>query len=334
MCFAEVLQKHNKSFVVFDDDSQRSSTVAGGLYNPVILKRFTAAWNAQAQLQIALPFYEQIEKRLMTKVDHKVPVLRRFASAEEQNGWFEASDKPKLTPFLSTKILQNENSHVHADFGFGEVLHTGRIDTKVLLSSYAETLKEKEMLVEASFDYDKLKIKEEGITYQNIVAKHIVFAEGFGIHNNPWFKHLPLKGTKGELLTIKAPDLKLQNVLKSSVFLIPIGDDMYKVGATYNWKDKTNNPTEEAKEELLTKLKTFLKCDFEVIDHVAGIRPTVGDRRPLVGRHPDHSNLAVLNGLGTRGVMIGPTMASALYVHLENNEALDPEVDIIRFKKH
>jgi len=35
IAFCEQLLANNKSFVVFDDDSQKSSTVAGGLYNPV-----------------------------------------------------------------------------------------------------------------------------------------------------------------------------------------------------------------------------------------------------------------------------------------------------------
>ncbi len=30
----------------------------------------------------------------------------------------------------------------------------------------------------------------------------------------------------------------------------PIGNDLYKVGATYDWKDKTNNPTEEGKKRI------------------------------------------------------------------------------------
>jgi glycine/D-amino acid oxidase-like deaminating enzyme len=51
----------------------------------------------------------------------------------------------------------------------------------------------------------------------------------------------------------------------------------------------------------------------------------------LVGKHPKHQNLAILNGLGTRGVMIGPTVAKALYNHLENQENLDAEIDINRF---
>ena len=57
LSFAEQLIKAKKSFMVFEDSSQTSSLVAGGVYNPVILKRFTPVWNAKEQLKVALPFY-------------------------------------------------------------------------------------------------------------------------------------------------------------------------------------------------------------------------------------------------------------------------------------
>lgn len=183
-----------------------------------------------------------------------------------------------------------------------------------------------------SFNHNQLEVKSTGIHYKTIKAKQIVFAEGFGLKQNPYFNFLPLNGTKGELLIIKAPKLKLDYVLKSSAFLIPLKEkDQYIVGATYEWKDKTNTVTQKAKEELLNKLKTFLKYDFEVVDQVAGIRPTVKDRRPLVGAHPEHKNMFVLNGLGTRGVMIGPYIAKQLFNHIENEMPLDDEINIIRF---
>ena len=142
---------------------------------------------------------------------------------------------------------------------------------------------------------------------------------------------MPLNGTKGEVLTIKAPDLKLKAAIKSSVFIIPVGNDCYTVGSTYNWDDKSNKPTAAGKDELLSKLKTFITCDFEVVKHVAGIRPTVKDRRPLVGRHSEHQNLYVLNGLGTRGVMIAPYVAQQLFQFIGAKRPLDPEIDCNRF---
>src|SRR5690606_2789896 len=105
-------------------------------------------------------------------------------------------------------------------------------------------------------------------------AQYIVFAEGFGLKKNPWFNHLPLNGNKGELLTIKAPDLKLDVILKSSVFIIPLGNDLCRVGATYNHEDKTLAPTPEAKTDMLLKLSKIINCPYEVIQHEAGIRPT------------------------------------------------------------
>ncbi len=331
--FCEQLERNNKSFLVISDDSQTSSVIAGGLYNPVILKRFTPAWKAQEQLGKAIPFYQGLEEKLKVQLDFKVPVLRRFASVEEQNLWFEAADKKGLSNFLSTELVQNKNPKINAPFGYGEVLHTGRIDTATLLNSYADYLLKQQLFLKETFDYSALKISKENVEYKSIEARQIVFAEGFGLKQNPYFSYLPLNGTKGELLTIKARTLMEDKVIKSSVFIIPLGDDLYRVGATYKWKDKSNIPTQEAKSELLQKLDTFLTCDYEIVDHVAGIRPTVADRRPLVGRHPKYGNLYMLNGFGSRGVMIAPFAAEQLYAAIEKKEPILKEMDISRFTK-
>lgn len=333
MSLCEQLEKNNKTFKVINDASQTSSIVAGGLYNPVILKRFTMAWNAREQLQQAIPFYVSLEKKLNVKLNYKLPVKRRFASVEEQNLWFEACDKPVLQDFLSQKLLKNTNSCVDASLGYGEVLHTGRIDTALLISSYKSYLVSKSFLCQETFDFNELQIESEYIAYKTTRAKRVVFAEGYGLKKNPFFKYLPMTSTKGEYLTIRAPQLKELCAIKSSIFLIPWEKDLYRIGATYKWKDITNLPTEESKSELIRKLEVFLKCDYEIVDQVAGIRPTVTDRRPLVGRHPTKSNIFVLNGFGSRGVMIAPYASEQLVNLIERNEVLHPEMDIERFTK-
>ncbi|QCE40510.1 NAD(P)/FAD-dependent oxidoreductase [Psychroserpens sp. NJDZ02] len=329
--FCEKLKENNKTFIVFDDNSQQSSVVAGGLYNPVTLKRFTPVWKSEEQLATALPVYSKLEEVLGVNLDYKIPVKRRFTSLEEQNNWFAASDKEGLKPFLNTSLFENTNTNIEASFKLGEVLHTGRLDTKQLIESYKPYLLDKNLLITDPFVHDLIEIKNDQIEYKDISAKQIVFAEGFGIKQNPYFKELPLGGTKGQLLTIHAPDLKLDYVLKSSVFVIPLGQDTYRVGSTYEQKDKTNTITEEARQMLLDKLKTFVKCDFEVLSQVAGVRPTVKDRKPLVGRHPISKNIYLFNGLGSRGVMIAPYMANQLFNFIENNGVLDKEIDCLRF---
>ena len=333
ICFAEIALQNNKSIFVFDNNSQNSSKIAGGIYNPVILKRFSEVWNATEQVKYLNDFYPKIENRLNIKIDFKTPVLRKFFSVEEQNNWFIASDKPNLAPFLSTNILHKSYSGIDAPFGFGEVLHTGYVDTRLLLESYRNYLNINNLFSHENFNYSELKIHSDCVSYQDIKAKNIIFTEGFGLHSNPYFNDLPLDGTKGELFIIKAPNLNLDCILNSSVFILPLGGDLFKVGATYNWADKTNDPSEEGKQELLERINELLNCEFEIIEHFAGIRPTVKDRRPLIGTHSEYKNLHILNGLGTRGVMLGPSLARDLLSHIEKGSSLDINIDIKRFDK-
>lgn len=332
IAFSEFASNHNKSFVVINNQSQNSSRIAGGLYNPVILKRFSEVWQAQEQLDLLYSFYGNIEKKLGVKLDYRLPLLRRFYSVEEQNNWFTASDKPNLSKFLSTNLITKKWKSIDSPFNFGEVLHSGYLDTEFLLEQYKKHLISLNVYQEETFDYSQLIPNSEYVEYKNIKAKNIIFAEGFGLLLNPFFSMLPLDGTKGELLLIKAPNLNLDVIIKSSIFIIPLGNDLYKVGATYNWEDKTNVPTEAAKKELVDNLSELINCDFEIIEHYAGVRPTVKDRRPLVGSHPIHKNIHVLNGLGTRGVMLAPAMALALFNNIENDLPLDKNIDIKRIK--
>ncbi len=331
VAFCETLRKNNKTFVVFNDQSQTSSRVAGGLYNPVILKRFTLSWRADEQLPIATDFYTQLEQFLNVKFDEKLNVLRKFASIEEQNLWFEAADKEKLKPYLDSKLVSNENASLKALHQFGKVLETGKLNTKLLFNSYANWLKKENKLFSDTFDYNQLKIEQEAVSYQDIKAKNIVFTEGYGMMQNPYFNHLPMQGSKGEYIAIKAKELKEIQIIKSSIFLIPLGDDLYKVGATYNRDQKDNLTTLEAKNELTNKLDTLLGCPYEIVDHEAGMRPTVKDRRPLVGRHPKYNNLWLLNGFGSHGITIAPWAAKSLYERIEHQIPLLEEMNIERF---
>lgn len=331
--FSETLLNYNKSFCVFNTNKNASTKVAAGLYNSVILKRFNLVWKAQEQINLLPQFYGNIEQKANVNLDYNLEVRKRFTSTEDQNEWFVAADKQKLETFLDAQIISNSNENVNAPFGFGKVLQTGYVDVSLLYDAYQLYLEDLGVFHNEVFDYDNLIMHLDGFEYNGIKTKNIVFAEGFGLHQNPFFNFLPLDGTKGELLKIHAPNLKLDYCLNSSLFILPIGNDNYKVAATYNWTDKDSLPTEEGKKELLDKLDAIINCEYTVLEHFAGVRPTVLDRRPLVGEHPIHKSMYILNGLGTRGVMLGPYLAQLLFDSIENKTELDPQVDIVRFKE-
>ncbi len=333
VAFAEIAAAKQKTFTVIDGNLPSASKAAGGLYNPVVLKRFNTLANVSEHLEIMHAFYDSVESRFGCKFDFKMPMLRKFASIEEQNNWFVAADNPRTASFLLMQLEKKKYLGIDSPFDYGQVSSAGYVDVSSLLTSYKTSLSSKNQLLNEVFDYDLLKVSSNGIRYKSIEARHVIFAEGFGMHANPFFNHLPLDGAKGELLFIKAPDLSLDVILNTNVFILPLGNNVFKIGATYNWVDKTDIPTEKARAELIEKLREILTCDFEVIEHHAGVRPTVKDRKPLVGTHADHDSLHILNGLGTRGVMLGPAMAKILFDYIEDGVPLPREVDIRRFDK-
>ncbi len=332
LVFVEKLIQAKKSFIVFEDDSQTSSLVAGGVYNPVILKRFSPVWNAKEQLSVALPFYDKLEKKFAQKFDQKFCIKKAFKSIEDQNNWFTAFDKPTVAPFLDPKLDKLAYEGVIGEYYFGNVKEGGRIDTLKLVEVYRQYLKNNHWIRFEKFYHHDILFDGNLAIYNNLLASKIVFCEGFGIKQNPYFNHLPLEEVKGEIITIYAPNLNIDFLLKSTLFVLPLGNNHYKVGATFNHKDKTSKPSVEGKEELIEKLKKVISVPYTIKEQSAGIRPTVKDRRPMVGVHHKYKQLSVLNGLGTRGVLIAPTVAENLFNHLEFGKKLDQDINIKRFE--
>ncbi|MCB0464475.1 MAG: FAD-binding oxidoreductase [Aequorivita sp.] len=326
----EQLQKLGKSFVVIDNGLEGSTAKSGGVFNPTILKRFTAAWNATVFYPVAVNFYHQLSEKLHQNIFVETPILRIFKNVEEQNNWSVASDKRELQQFLSTEFLKNTNTSVDAPFGFGKVLGTGRIHTANLLLCYHNYLIKKDFLFSEDFKYEAIQQNENSVTYKNISAKKIIFAEGAKVIENPFFPKHAIIGNKGEYVIIKAPDLNVAALLKGPMYIIPLGNHQYKVGATYSRDDYGTDPTEAAKEEILSKLKTFITCPFEVIRQTAGVRSTTKDHRPLLGSLDENPNFIFFNGLGSRGFMMAPLLSEILFNYLEDNVPIPQEMDIRR----
>ena len=178
-----------------------------------------------------------------------------------------------------------------------------------------------------------MEIKEDSVCYKGISAKRIVFCEGYGMVHNPFFNYLPMVGSKGELLSFEADNLQLDGVLKSDGFIAPMGGNAFKIGTTYDNDDKDPSPTSHGRQALIEKLKRLISCPYRITGQMAGIRPTVKDRRPLVGAHPKYNNLFILNGLGTHGALLAPYTATALYDFIENGKTIDKEMNISRHER-
>lgn len=328
-----LIQENKKVLLVDSVAKSAASFVAPGMYNPMVLKRFTKCWNVEKQLPYMYEFLDAFEDKFNVHIHERLPLYRILHSVEEQNLWYEASDKKSLSDYMSEEIKSYKQDGIISNFGLGKVNHAGRVHIAKMLESFRAYLISNDIFLNEDFSHADLYSTENGFTYKDYTFEKIVFCEGYGILQNPMFSYLPLLGTKGELIEIYAPELKLTKLLKGSVFILPLGEDKYRVGATFNWKDKSIEHTEEAKQELQKKLETIITVPYKVINQTAGIRPTVKDRRPLMGRHPENENMYVFNGLGTRGVLISAYLTKQMYDFLETDSELDPECDISRYDK-
>ncbi len=332
---AQTFIKQGKTVLVIDEPGlSKASKIAAGLYNPVVFKRLVKSWMADELIAFMDDFYFGSEKLLGTNFYFKKQIVRLFAEEQEKTLWLKKTNED-VGKYLSKTIEDDFLSDlIYNPLGSAEVIDAGNLDTRLFLDAFRNYFREQNNLLEEKFDYDQLIISKNSVTYKNYTADKIIFCEGYKTTENPYFSWLPFKLTKGEIITIKLlgdTEVGFDKVINKGVFILPVGDNTYKVGATYEWTNLTDLPTEKGKTELIDKLQKVLKVPFKIIDHQAGIRPTVIDRRPIIGLHPKHSAMAVFNGMGTKGVMLAPYFAKHFFDFLEKNIPLDKEVNIVRF---
>ncbi len=332
-CMAFRLIEAGYHVLVVDEFQPFSSTrVAAGIMNPVTGRKLVKSWLAEDLLSEAIPIYKKLEDLLDVKIDFPTPIYRVFASVMEQNQWFERGEELDHHDFLSDIFYPNWPS-MPTPFGMGIIKQGAWVNTTVLMDSIRNWLRLKSALLEEVFDPLHIKF-DPALSYKGISAKGIIFCEGPAAIHNPYFKYLPFNLAKGEVMKIKSEGLKdLDGLVSKNGFVLPLGKGLFNVGATYKWNDYEVDVSEEAFTELSEKWSKLTEAPFELVEHKAGIRPTVKDRKPFIGAHPFHPNLYIFNGMGTKGISLAPFFSKLFLNFLEEKVSLPDEVNIARYEK-
>jgi glycine/D-amino acid oxidase-like deaminating enzyme len=327
------LIKRGKRFLVIDAPDQNSaSRVAAGLFNPVTGNKLVKSWLTDLIFPYLHTFYADAEKLTSANFYHPMPLYRPFVSIEEQNEWMGRSTDQNYSGLIERIITKSNYSSVNDPFGGLLLKQSGYIDTQNFINAVRSTLIERDAIWEIDFDHEKLVIEDTHVTYEHVKATAVIFCEGVKVSINPWFNKLPITALKGETLTIKC-DWHQQVILNRGVYLVPEKrKGEFKVGATYNFQDKSAAVTMEGKVQLETKLRDLVSFPYTATNQQWGFRPTTNDRRPIIGRHPKFTQLIIFNGLGTKGVSLAPYFSEALLQWTENAIPLYKEVDITRYK--
>ena len=329
---ASMLIDSGKRVCVIDHpDENSSSNVAAGLVNPITGRRVVKSWMADALIPFAKKFYAAEEEKFGTRFFQPMDCLEVIRHAKELNDWNNRLNEIDLIAYKGESIDDtNYKTSLTSYLKLIRITSSGWMNISSYLKAWRERLIEEGCFVSATLSESDLKINTGSIQYKDLQADRMIFCEGHHTRSNELWVWLPFLPAKGEILTIRC-DLPQDFILLGGIFLIPLGNKLFRAGATYEWDYSDASPTEKGREKLIDSIKQLVKIPFEVMAHHAGIRPTVKDRRPIVGRHPQYSNVYILNGLGTKGVQFAPFFANELIDFMESGKPINGEVNVSRF---
>ncbi|MCS4305582.1 FAD-binding oxidoreductase [Chryseobacterium sp. BIGb0232] len=325
---AHQLIKNNKSFVIFSEGRKSASQVSAGIINPVVLKKFTTFWKAQEQIDFLKSSLKEIESYTGENYLINAPIHRIFHDENEQKLWLKKFGNEELSKFLDEKFESLDV--VKNDFLTGKVNQSARLNVNGFFTGLFGYFEKNGFLIGEKFEYTKLSPSES--SYKDFKFKNIIFCEGMGVKDNPYFSEIAVVPNKGHHIKVELSQPIPENItIKKKHFLFPTGNGLYFYGGTYDREQLHHHIDESAVNQLINGLSEFYPYDFEVKEVNFGFRPTVKDRRPIIGRHEIHHNLYVFNGLGARGILNGCYFSRDLFRFMEEGIPLHEEVSSERF---
>ncbi|HQK97714.1 MAG TPA: FAD-dependent oxidoreductase [Bacteroidia bacterium] len=328
------LLKEGKKVMVVDEDLEFTSTkVASGMMHPITGRRIVLSWRADEFVPFARKTFKEIENATGVRFFFDMPVFEIYHDHGNRNDWIARSAQGKFKDYLGEECeAKDVHENVNAPFGGQWLINSGWLDAGFFVEAMKEYLKANNSYCSGRIS-EAAQIKtDKGYCFEDIIAEKFVSCIGYqAIFDDNW-KYLPFNPAKGEEIAFTAEgNLPSDYIIHDSIKIIPIGEQKYRCGATYAWKDFTPTPTAEGLAKLKEGIASLIKVPYKVTAQRAGIRPATFDRRPFLGKHPEKENLYIFNGLGSKGVMMGPLLGYEMMKFLVYGEEILPEYDIKRF---
>ena len=300
-----------------------SSRIAAGLMTPITGQKFVKTWRLEETWPVAISLYQAVEEQVATRfltfpdtlriVDtpEQWELFQKRRQAGEFHGWLAESNPHSLPPGVDPG---------KGSFGMSPA---ARLDTIAYLDATRNFFAARGQVIQDTLGpNDSIEVQAEGIFLPRLAVhgKQLVFCQGIEAMSNPWMSDFQFKPAKGEILTVRIPGYDDPAVLHRQAWLARSGPETYRVGSTYDWKDMSESPTEEARRDIVARIEQLVGRSVEVLDQQAAIRPVHRNQYPVVHRLADQPRIGYLNGLGSKGSLYAPWYARHLYelMHAED----------------
>ncbi|MDB6167374.1 MAG: hypothetical protein JWM88_238 [Verrucomicrobia bacterium] len=302
------LERAGIPFEIVDAGHARSaSQVAAGMLTPITGQRLVPGWRFDELLPVARAAYCEMETAWDVPLWRDMRVRRIFASDRERIIFREKSAAGLLGPHAGDADEE----------GFW-IEGAAQVDLSSLISSARARWRGRGVLREGGFDWEG-----DFPSHELIVDCGGRAAGRFGF--------VPWEYSKGEIISVRVDELDPRVILNRGHWILPMAEGIARVGATHESGKTDVTPTPEARAALEASASTILNRAFSIVDHQAGVRVNLPDRRPVAGRHPEMRRLGILNGLGARGALFAPWLARQWVNHLTEGVAFEAEIDVARF---
>jgi glycine/D-amino acid oxidase-like deaminating enzyme len=325
------LDQSESKILIVDQYKQSASRISSGILNPLTGRKYVKSWMFDKLIEQAVPSYQEISAKLGLQLFQSLPILRALPNRKAEIEWDYRSSLPEYEKYIGSKLEWGEvEQYINKDIPYVSIKNGYHIHMPKLVEAYRSYLKEKELLLEAKFEYDDVIFEEDEVNWRNHKAGNIIFCEGAGATMNPFFKYLPFNPSKGEAMTVEVP-FTLQRVVKKTGFIVPWSEKKMWVGSASFWNYEHDQPTETGEQRIRKQLEDMYSGPYEKIKSLAAEKPGVKDRRPFLGTHPKFDRLHIFNGLGTKGASLAPYFAREMADYLIKDKPIDKMVDIQRF---
>lgn len=323
----KLIDRGKRVLVIDSNDGSGASQVAAGLMTPVTGKRMVCSPSFQEEWLAAVSFYRQIEERLKVALLIEEPMVRLFDSEEGREEYLDRSDATGRVKAerWEGRIEANGNKKIGV-----EISPAGRVNVTDYLEASRKAFEELSSFQGLDLDLDDVVMNREGISVpkMSVAAKSLVLCQG--AVSSQLFPEVPNNPAKGEIHKVRLEKMALERVVHRSIWLAPnkqesVTDGYPKewlVGATYDWEDFDRTPTAKAEAELNRKLEYLIEERPKLLKKLVGIRPTMKDRQPVLGQHPEYRGVWIFNGLGSKGTLKAPKMADHLLAAMVDNRQL------------
>ena len=323
---AHRLEEAGMDFRVVSDSTQPgASEVAGGLINPLMFRKLRGARGVAEVWPLLNEAYGRLEALYRLQFLHWKDSVK-LLNEQELLEWERGRSKD-FGVFLGELKADGKLPGLRSAAGWGRYSGSGYLDVAPWLEVSGARLRSKNWLIDAKVEPQDLSRKNNNWLWKggHLKARKIVFCEGAAVRSNPWLQGVPWTPNKGELLEFVAPGLAEDFIWRDELFVLPLGENRFRAGATYKRETLDAVPSVTGRQWLEERLRTMLTVGFEVVEHRAGVRPAVRDRMPVVGALPGQEEVYVLNGMGSKGVFWAPYCADLLVRSWNKGEICIPK---------